>query len=171
VSLPANTKIPVGVVVERRKAQSQWIDFVWRPVTVLAGLPDAAPWTVLTADDERAAFYAGPAEIDLYRTETTNYRDNLASGAPVLWVALRPTGVEPPYEIFAVTADPAEGESFTESGGDLVDVVPMPQAVREVVEAFVAEHHVERPFYKRQRDRADPEALARRGPMQKERDK
>jgi len=171
VSLPVHTKIPVGVVVERRKAQSQWIDFVWKPVTVLAGLPDAAPWTVLFADGDGTTFYAGTAEIELYRTETTNYRDNLASGAPFLWVALRPTGVEPPYEIFAVTADPAEGESFTESGSDLVDVVPMPQAVREVVEAFVAEHHVERPFYKRKRDRADPEALARRGPMQKDRDR
>ncbi len=171
MSLPVHARIPVGVVVERRKAQSQWIDFVWKPVTVLAGLPDAAPWTVLFADGDGTTFYAGTAEIELYRTETTNYRDNLASGAPFLWVALRPTGVEPPYEIFAVTADPAEGESFTESGSDLVDVVPMPQAVREVVEAFVAEHHVERPFYKRKRDRADPEALARRGPMQKDRDR
>jgi len=171
VSLPVHTRIPVGVVVERRKAQSQWIDFVWKPVTVLAGLPDAAPWTVLSGDDDGTTFYAGTAEIELYRTETTNYRDNLASGAPFLWVALRPTGVEPPYEIFAVTADPAEGESFTESGSDLVDVVPMPEPVREVVEAFVAEHHVERPFYKRKRDRADPEALVRRGPMQKDRDR
>jgi hypothetical protein len=30
-----------------------------------------------------------------------------------------------------------------------------------VIDAFVAEHHVERPFHKRERDRADPEALAR----------
>jgi uncharacterized protein DUF3305 len=168
VNLPVHTRIPVGVVVERRKAQSQWIDFVWKPATVLAGLPDAAPWTVLTDDGERASFYAGPAEIDLYRTETTNYRDNLAGGAPQLWIALRSTGVEPPYDIVAVTADPAEGEALTESGNDLVDVVPMPEPVRAVVEAFVAEHHVERPFYKRKRDRADPEALARRGPMRKE---
>ena len=168
MSLPASTKIPVGVVVERRKAQSQWIDFVWKPATVLAGVPDAAPWTVLASDDDGVTFYAGPAEIDLYRTETTNYRSNLASGRPVLWVALRPTGVEPPYDIIAVTADPAEGEALTESGNDLIDVVPMPEPVREVIEAFIAEHHVERPFYKRKRDRADPEALARRGPQRKE---
>ena len=73
-------------------------------------------------------FYAGAAEIALYRTETGNYRDNLASGAPQLWVVLRPTGVEPPYELFAVTADPAEGEAFTEAGNDLVETVPMPRA-------------------------------------------
>lgn len=167
---PALAKIAVGVVVERRKAQSPWIDFTWKPIAVLAGLPDASPWTMLSEDADAATFYAGAAEIELYRTETAYYRENLGSGRPMLWVALRPTGVEPPYEIFAVTADPSEGEAWTQSDGDLVDVVPMPDAVRAVVEAFIAEHHVERPFYKRKRDRADPEALARRGPMQKDRE-
>ena len=170
MNLPVHTKISVGVVIERRKAQSPWIDFVWKPAKVLTGLADAAPWTVLSDDGDRTAFYAGPAEIALHRTETANYRNNLATGAPVLWVALRPTGVEPAYEVMVVTADPAEGEALTEAGNDLVDVVPMPEAVREIVEAFVAEHHVERPFYKRQRDRADPQALARRRPMHKGRD-
>jgi len=170
VSIPAQARIAVGVVVERRKARSPWIDFTWKPVTVLPGVPNAAPWTMLSGGGEDATFYAGTAEIALYRTETTNYRDNLATGAPRLWVALRSTGVEPPYEIFAVTADPAEGEALTEAGSDLVDVVPMPDDVRATIDAFVAEHHVERPFYKRKRDRADPEALARRAPSAKERE-
>ena len=139
-------------------------------MTALAGLPEAAPWTMLSQDDNGATFYAGAADVELYRTETANYRDNLGSGAPALWVALRPTGVEPPYEVFGVTADPAEGEAWTEAGNDLVDVVPMPEAVRAAIEAFVAEHHVERDFYKRERDRADPEALARRTPGQKDRE-
>ncbi len=168
--VPAFAKIAVGIVVERRKAESPWIDFTWKSAAALAGLPDAAPWTVLSQDPEGATFYAGAAEIELYRTETTNYRDNLGSGAPMLWVALRPTGVEPPYDVFAVTADPAEGEAWTEAGSDLVDVVPMPETVRATIAAFVVEHHVERAFHKRKRDRADPEALARRGPMQQERD-
>jgi hypothetical protein len=166
---PALAKIAVGIVVERRRAQSPWIDFTWKPVAALAGLPDAAPWTMLSQDGDGASFYAGAAEIELYRTETANYRDNLGSGAPMLWVALRPTGVEPPYEIFGVTADPAEGEAWAQSDSDLVDVISMPAVVRETIDAFVAEHHVEQPFYKRKRDRADPEALARRSPLQKER--
>ncbi len=170
MNVAAHAKIAVGVVVERRKAQSPWVDFTWKPVTALAGLPEASPWTTLSQDGDGTTFYAGGAEIELYRTETTNYRDNLGSGAPMLWVALRPTGVEPPYEIFAVTADPAEGEAWTEAGGDLVDVVPMPEAVRLAIDAFVAEHHVEQPFHKRERDRADPEALARRRPIQKGRE-
>src|SRR4029453_13984577 len=75
VSVPAHARIAVGVVVERRKARSAWIDFTWKPVTVLAGEPDAAPWTMLSDDGEGATFYAGAAEIGLYRTETTNYRE------------------------------------------------------------------------------------------------
>jgi hypothetical protein len=35
--------------------------------------------------------------------------------------------------------------------------------------AFVAEHHVDHAFVKRQRDRADPEALGRRGPSEEDR--
>ena len=158
----ALVRIPVGVLVERRKAASPWIDFTWRPVGVLAGEPAAAPWTVLNADQEVTTFYAGAATVDLYRTETGNYRDNLASGAPALWVILRPTGAEPAYEIIAVTSDPAEGEAMTEAGNDLVEPVPMPDIIRSAIETFIVEHHVERPFFKRQRDRADPEERRRR---------
>ena len=161
-------RIEVGVVVERRKALSRWTDFVWRPTVILAGRPEATPWTVLATEGDCTTFYAGSAEIELYRTETGQYRDNLASGASLLWVALRPIGAEPAYRVVAVTADPAEGESWTGAGGDLVDAVPMPTAVRQAIEAFVAEHHVERPFAKRRRDRPDPQALARRRPLDKE---
>ena len=77
-------------------------------------------------------------------------------------MVLRPTGAEPPYEVLAVTADPAEGEAYTEAGNDLVETVPMPATIAERLEAFVAEHHVERPFFKRQRDRTEPDAPAER---------
>lgn len=162
MSTTALVRIPVGVVVERRKATSPWVDYLWRPVSVLAGEPSAQPWTVLGAEGDATMFYAGPAVIELHRTETANYLGNVRSEPPLLWVLLRPTGAEPAYEVVAVTADPSEGESFTEAGNDLVDTVPMPDTIVETLEAFIAEHHVERPFYKRQRDRADPQALARR---------
>ena len=109
-------RIPVGVVVERRKAKSAWIEHVWRPVAVLNGRPETAPWTPLAEDGETATFYAGAADIELYRSDTTYYRDNLACDAPVLWVVLRPTGLDPPYDLVAVTANPAEGEAMTEPG-------------------------------------------------------
>ena len=77
-------------------------------------------------------------------------------------MVLRQTEADPPYELFTVTADPSEGEAMTEAGSDVVESVPMPEAIRAAVEAFVAEHHREQVFEKRKRDRADPEAMARR---------
>jgi len=160
-------RIPVGVVVARRKAASQWIDFTWTPVAILDGVPEAAPWQVLHQDADTTTYYAGSAEIELYRSETTYYRDNLATGAPSLWAVLASTDADPPYRLIAVTADPAEGESFTETSATLVEQLPMPRAIVDIVASFVAEHHVERGFVKRKRDRPEPEALARRDPEER----
>ncbi|HXI05231.1 MAG: DUF3305 domain-containing protein [Bradyrhizobium sp.] len=155
--------ITVGVVVERRKADSPWIDFLWRPVGILPDAPpDMAEWSVLREEGDSLLFYAGSRTVGLHRTETARYRDNLATGSPLLWVVLSPAEGEWPYDLAAVTADPAEGEAFTEAGSNLVETVAMPDVIREAVERFVAEHHVEREFVKRKRDRANPEALARR---------
>jgi hypothetical protein len=159
-----HASIPVGVVVERRRATSPWLDVIWRPIEVLNGVPETAPWTALSATTDAATFYVGGAAIELYRTETAHYRSNLTSQRPSLWIALRPTGEDPPYRLFAVTADPAEGESFTQAGDDLVDAVPMPAAVHEVIAAFVAEHHVEQVFYRRKRDDAGAAAAPRESP-------
>ncbi|HXZ21790.1 MAG TPA: DUF3305 domain-containing protein [Pseudolabrys sp.] len=160
--------IPVGVVIERSKSASPWAEFYWRPVNVLTGVPETAPWTKLSEHGEHATFYAGSAEIKLYRTETSNYRDNLALALPLLWVVLQPVERDPPFELMMVTADPAEGEAMTEAGVNLVDTVPMPLPMQEAISAFIAEHHVEQVFVKRKRDRANPEALGRHGPSLRE---
>jgi hypothetical protein len=156
--------IPVGVLVERSKADSPWTDHHWRPVSVLVGEPGTPPWTKIAEAGERATFYAGAAAIELHRTETPNYRANLESGSPMLWIVLRPANAEPPYALHLVTADPAEGEAMTEAGNDIVEPVPMPEAIRSAIAAFIAEHHVERVFVKRKREPANPESLGRRTP-------
>ncbi|WFU26928.1 DUF3305 domain-containing protein [Bradyrhizobium sp. CB1717] len=155
-------RIPVGIVVERHKADSPWADFVWRAVAVLPDEPDTKSWTVLREEGGGTLFYAGSAMVDLYSSETARYRDNLASGSPSIWTVLSPAEGAWPYSVAAATADPAEGEAFTEAGANLVEAVPMPEVLREQIESFVAEHHVEREFFKRKRRQADPEALARR---------
>jgi len=155
--------IPVGVVVERRKAASSWIDFAWRPVSVLAGEPAAERGACLGNDEETATFYAGVAYLDLYRSETSRYRDNLTSPQPSVWVAIIATDGAPLCAVVAATIDPAEGEALSEPG-TVVEAVPLPHAIAEQIAEFVARHPVEENFVKRKRDRADLEALARRLP-------
>jgi hypothetical protein len=162
-SATALARIPVGVVVERRPARSPWLDVLWRPIAVLAGGSSAAPWTPISATGETVLFYAGETVVELHRTETANYRDNLASGAPMLWAVLRPAASVHPYDLVTVTADPAEGEAFTDAGNDLVETVPMPAAIVAAIGNFIAEHHVEQPFIKRRRRPAEGPAPARCG--------
>jgi hypothetical protein len=156
--------IAVGIVAERSKGGGPWSDYLWRSVSAFAGAPDTPAWTKLADDGERARFFVGTAEIELYRSEAGNYRENLLVEQPLLWVALRPTAGDPPYMLAGATADPAEGESWVALGTDLVDSVAMPKAVEAAVADFVAEHYVAQPFHKRQRDRANPEGMARRTP-------
>lgn len=154
MTLPQLT-IPVGVAVERRKGKSPWASELWRPVSVFDGVPAAAAWTVIDATEDVTTFYAGEAVIELYRTETDNYRNNLASCSPLLWVILRYISHGSSVELRGVTADPAEGEALTGAGNDLVESVPMTAAIGEKLRSFIAQHHVERPIFKRERSRAE----------------
>jgi hypothetical protein len=154
-------RIPVGIIVERRRATSAWTEFIWCPSAVLPGVPETPPWTVLETEADRTVFYVGAVEILLYRADSAGYQDNLRDDTPALWVTLQPSGdVERPYEVNAATADPGEGEAYSESPGNLVEALPMPETIRNILARFVAEHHVDRPFSKRQRDRANLEAMA-----------
>jgi hypothetical protein len=155
----ALVQIPVGVVVSRRTAESRWIDYTWQPSVILFGEAEAAPWTKLSDDGETATYYAGGTMLELFRGDVASYRDNLA-GDNSLWAILGPSEGEFPYELARVTADPTEAESYAGAGDHVIEILPMPDELRDLVAAFVAEHYVEQPFVKRKRNRADPEALA-----------
>jgi hypothetical protein len=159
----------VGVVVARRKLKGPWASHAWLPRAVLPSAPTAAPWTSLGQDGDDETFYAGSFDLSLHAGETGHYRDNLVSGRPALWVVLQPVAGDA-YEIATVTANPYEGEALTQGNGEIVEAVPMPPEVRDEIAAFVEAFHVERRFIKRQRDRANPEALARGGAAKRPKD-
>ncbi|MBX9925645.1 MAG: DUF3305 domain-containing protein [Hyphomicrobiaceae bacterium] len=161
-------KLTIGLVVERRRIDSEWaqtqaVRFAWRPHAVFPVAPDVAPWTPLGSVAGSTRYYAGAHDITLYSTETTNYRDNLLTDEPKLWVVLRPDGDEPPITIAAITADPAEGEAYTEAGTNTVETIPMPIEIATDIAGFIADYHVERPFLKRKRDRKDMDEKWRPG--------
>lgn len=144
----------VGVVVERRELDSPWADHVWAPVAVLPDAPVVPVWTSLGRIGKAERFYAGPASLSLYSSDTAQLIENFVPGAGKLWVSVRPTGIDPPLEVVGVTADPSEGEGYLDGIGDVVEVVAMPQDIADQVLSFYHKHHVERPFIKRKRDKA-----------------
>ncbi|HEX9464492.1 MAG TPA: DUF3305 domain-containing protein [Alphaproteobacteria bacterium] len=151
----------IGVIVARKRLKSPWADHAWLPRAVLPAVPSAESWTSLGTDGEDKLFYVGPSVLTLHSSETAHYRDNLASGRPSLWVSLRLLGGDE-CGVGKVTADPYEGEALTEGIGGIVEAVPMPREIQAKVAAFLEAFHVERPFIKRERDRADAEAPGRR---------
>ena len=153
----------VGLVIERRELTGQWGGVAWRPITIFSDAPDVAPWTPLGGGKAAARFYAGAIAISLYSTDTANYRDNLGSGAPKLWVVMRAESTGPPVEILMITADPAEGEGNTEAGNNIVETIEMPLEIAGVVAAFIAAHHADRPVLKRRRDGQAPDVRWRNG--------
>jgi hypothetical protein len=156
-------QIEVGVLVSRRALTSPWGGVSWRPFGIVLDMPPIPAWTKLRSGEGSEIWYAGTGRIALHPGETAHYRDNLALEQPSVWIALRPEG-DDHGEVIGLTVDPYEGEAFADSIGDAVEAVPMPEAVRHWVADYVATHHVERPFFKRQRDRVDPETFSR--PMQ-----
>lgn len=154
-------RMTLGVVVEHRRVDLPWATDRWTVVELLPGRPAAEPWTPLGEGLGWRRYYAGAVELELYRGETDNYRDNLANERPSVFVILRPEG-DGRVSLHGATIDPGEIEAHSDAGDDLVEAVPLPPHVAAWMAEFVARHHVERPFYKRQRDRPDPEALALR---------
>ena len=151
-----SVRMPLGVVIERRQSTSPWQDWVWRPVSVLVGAPPVgAEWRELLHGPTWTHYHAANLELELHRVETDAYLLNLAQQPPRVYVVLRPATEPGPHSFqpLLITASPVEAESYQSSGDEIVEAVPMPEPVVAWLEAFVARHHVERPFVKRKRKR------------------
>lgn len=161
---PDTLRIPLAVLAERRPGVTKWAEQVWRAAELLEHAPPVPPWTLLRQEDGRAIFFAGVADVALHPTDTANYKHNLEAAQPLAWVLLRPVEAAPGLALHTITIDPGEAHIHADVGQDLLEALPMPPGLRAIAEDFVARHHRERGFYKRRRDQADPEALARRAP-------
>ena len=144
----------VSVMVERRPATSRWADWIWSPCEIIEGAAAAEPFVKLDeTEDGIARYFAGSTDIVLHRKETEAYRVNLA-GDRVLYAILRADDEDDvPYTLHAVTASPYEAQDYLDSGDEIVEPIPMPHSIAELIEAFCAFHHKEEPFIKRKRDK------------------
>lgn len=163
--------LPLGVVLERRKIDHPWKEYVWQAVGVFAGAAALDPrgeWRLLRRDEERERYHAGTLPLDLYRSETEGYKLNLSQKPPRVFVIVRYCEGGKPHELqpFKVTACPYEAEEYLDGGDDLVEAVAMPDAVLGLVRDFIAEHHVEQAFQKRKRKRFDPQRATHHGALE-----
>lgn len=166
-------RLPLGVVVERRKIDNPWQDYSWRPVAVIPGAAPSDPeaeWLELGQGDDWVDFHAGTLELELFRKETEAYRVNLSQDPPRVFVGLHHgADLESRHDVvpFLVTASPYEAQDYLDSGEEIVEAVTMPPAVVAFVQAFVDQHHVDEPFYKRKRKRHqdEPESFVRQAPV------
>jgi hypothetical protein len=145
----------VGIVAIKRKLNNPWADFEWLPEAVLPGLPAVEPGTMIGSEGSVERWYLGPVELTFHSGETPHYLDNLVSGRPSVWVALRENDGGA-WQVAGATVDPYEGEAYVDVVTDKVEALPMPHEITVELQAFVDSHHVEQAFYKRKRDRSDP---------------
>ena len=152
--MPRTLSLPLGVVVARDRIDHPWQTFTWRPVSVFLNAPPVDAWRELRRDATSVHYHAATVPLELHRKETPGYLVNLASRAPLVYVVLRPAGAGsgPPLTV-TLTASPYDAEIYGQSGEEIVGGVAMPAALVELVAAFVAAHHVEEPFVKRERRR------------------
>ena len=127
---PPLARIPVGVVVERgtRRQRNGAISCGGRSRCCPA-CRRRRRGRVLREDGERDDVLCRRApRSSCIARRPRYYRDNLAIGAPLLWVVLSPTEGDPPYR--AVDGHRRSGRGrrhHRERGANLVEPVPMPE--------------------------------------------
>jgi hypothetical protein len=146
--------IALGVVIAHEKIDHPWQEYAWRPVSVFLGAPEIADWRELRRDATATHYHAATLPLELHPKEAMGYAANLDGGAPLVYVVLRQGGDSgKPIDVGVVTASPYDAEVYGYDSSEIVGTVAMPAPLIELLEAFVAEHHVEEPFVKRQRQK------------------
>lgn len=145
--------MPLGIVVERRESKHPWQDFSWHVPATIPGGSNAEQWLELRRGPGWIQWNGGTLTLEIFRTDTEGYKQNLSLDPPVVFVVLREDEDDPEHRMRPVMATvcPNTAQDFMDSGDDIVETPPMPDPVIAWLTDFVADHHVERPFKKRRR--------------------
>lgn len=152
---PATASLPLGIIIRRTPSVSRWVRFAWKVVAVIPGA-GPAHWQPMREEGEVVEFHAATVPLELWRTDTEAYLQGLSARVPTIGVVMRET-TDPeaahPLEVLLATASPYETQDYTDSGEELVELVPMPEGLVAYIRDFVNEHHEHEEFVKRRRDR------------------
>jgi hypothetical protein len=127
---------PIAVVMQRRAVQNRWIDCVWEPWSVVAGLAEGAPRPLVQNDSITQWLHPG-FTLRLHRDEAEGYYLNVSGPEPSVFVLWRMEGEQAlPVE---VTVSSEEAGRWLD-GGHSVDRVAMPPEIFAWVGEYV-EHN------------------------------
>lgn len=144
--------MPVGVVLRRLPGVTQWVPFSWKAVALLPGA-GPADWRELRREGDAVEYHAATCRLELHGSETEAYLHGLNAEVPSLYVIMRESEADIPYDVLLVTASPYEAQDYTDSGEEIVERVPMPEGLIAWVQEFVTAFHEEEVFIKRKRDK------------------
>ena len=159
---PHTLRFSVAVLMQRTPLSNRWVSERWDPVAVLpvpgapvpSADPDSGPACVRN-DAACEQWQFGGHALELHRSEAEGYHLNLDTPEPKVFVAWRTHDdpADPPVFPVSVTVSYNEAARMMD-GGERVDAVPMPDAVRQWMAPFVAEHY--KPEPRRKVRRNDP---------------
>lgn len=141
---PSTPCLRIGLLVERRRAQTRWERWTWRTVGVVPGAPGRPDWTVLRAADEAVLFHAASLELKLHADELADYLENIRSEEPSIYIVAHrlERGAEcPPLQPVRLTVSPGEAQAYAEGADTIVDAIAMPAAVAQWIRSFVSDWH------------------------------
>lgn len=152
LSARKSCSLPLGVVMQKRPGVTRWAKWIW---SARAVLPGAAPaqWSEMRREGDTIEYHAGTLDLVLHATDTEAYLHGLHARDPSVYVIMRECTGAAPLELVLVTVSPYEAQDYADSGEEIIEKVPMPAAVRALVEDFIAAHHREETFKKRKRDK------------------
>lgn len=156
VKYPNAQSLRLGIVMRRSPGVTPWAKWSWRAVAVLPGASDAR-WKVMREEAGVTEYHAATLNLWLYQSDTEAYAHELGTVTPSVYVILREAVGEDPhgtgYDIAHVTVSPYEAQDYCDSGEEVVEKIPMPEAILAWVGEYVQAHHVEEPFIKRRRNK------------------
>ncbi len=173
MAAPTTIKMPtlimrfsVAVLMQRTPLENRWASERWDPVAVLPVPADAEPagQPICIRDDASCTQWRFDGHsLELHRSEAEGYHLNLVAPDPKVFVAWRKHDdpIEPPVFPVIVTVSYNEAARMMD-GGEQVDAVPLPEAIREWMLPFVAEHYKPEPRRKVRRNDPFADGASRR---------
>jgi hypothetical protein len=155
-------RLHISIVMQRTPIESRWTVERWEPVAVVLEAPGGKAAQCDRLPDEAgnaARWLCTGLTLELHRSEAEGYHLNLTAPAPmvfVMWRMLEPEALEeggPAARPQLTTVSYNEAARMLD-GGEQVEGLAMPAAIRDWMAPFVAAHY--KPEPKRKIRRRDP---------------